>query len=579
MAKWILKNSKVDIGLMATTLNISKTTAAVLANRGIRTQADAIKYLNPELKLQYDPFCMLGMREAVELTYAAIENQQKIAVYGDYDVDGVTSTVILYKLLEYHGSDVIYYIPHREKEGYGLNKFSCKELRDRGVDLLITCDNGIAAKEEIAYAKQLGMKTIIIDHHEPPETDFPIEAEVIIDPKQRECTYPYKMLCAGGLAYKFALAFHQHTKKTFALHDEFLIFACMATFCDVVDLLDENRIIAKKGLELLNTDANTNIGLRALIREKNIDDKILTSYDIGFILGPCINASGRLEIASMAVDLFITSDTQEAAILAKQLSDLNEERKKMTVDAVNRALQGLEKYESSSVLVIYDETIHESIAGIVAGKIKDTVYKPTIVLTKGEEFIKGSARSIESYNIFEEMSACKYLFERFGGHAMAAGLSIKSENISLLDTFLNENCKLTTEDFVEVIRIDKELPLDEITYNLACELDYLRPFGKANKEPLLGLKGAKVTRIDLLGANKQTVRFTFSIDGTNRTIKGVCFNKFEKLKVLLETKYSMELTHGMLSTDKYITLDIIYSIEINEYNGNTFVQIIVKDFR
>ncbi|MDE6357472.1 MAG: DHH family phosphoesterase, partial [Eubacteriales bacterium] len=359
-------------------------------------------------------------------------------VYGDYDVDGVTSTVILYKGLKKIGADVIHYIPDREEEGYGLNKEAIDEIRNIGVSLILTCDNGIASIDEIKYIKEMKMDIIVLDHHEPryielengeKEDIIPI-ADAIVNPKQKSCTYPFKALCAGGISYKFIKGFYEYIEVD-ENFDEYLTFASIATICDIVDLLDENRIIAKKGLEILNNNKKINKGLYEIIKLNNLEEKQIDEGDYGFKIGPCINASGRLESALKAVELFTEEDDKKIKILAEELIQLNNERKELTSKAVEEILISVENsdYKNDKVLVIYNPELHESIAGIVAGRIKEKYYKPTFVITKSKDGAKGSGRSIPTYNMFEEMLKCQEFFTKFGGHKMAAGLSLKEENI------------------------------------------------------------------------------------------------------------------------------------------------------
>ena len=371
-------------------------------------------------------------------------------LFRSYDVDGVTSTAIWYKVLKYCGGDVIYYIPHRQKEGYGLNLEAIEELHNNGIELLLTCDNGISAIEEVKKAKQFDMTVVVIDHHEPAfdenGNDILPEADAIVDPKQKSCLYPFKMLCAGGICYKLALLFLKRQNiQNDVLEQECLHMATLATVCDIVDLMEENRIIVKKGL---NTMAQTtNVGLKALLAQTNLCGKQLTEYHIGFIIGPCVNAAGRLETAKTAVALFCETDEKKAQEYATNLAEQNNSRKDMTKKATEQIIKEIEQKNNlnEKVFVLYQQNVHESIAGIVAGRIKEKFYRPTIIITKSENMAKGSGRSIEGYNMFEELYACKELFSKFGGHTMAAGLSLPYENINILREKLNNACKLTQQ--------------------------------------------------------------------------------------------------------------------------------------
>lgn len=569
MAKWLLRRNSANIELMSGALNISPIFSYILANRGLRTKKDALAYLKPDISCMHDPFLMKDLKKAIDIILKSISSKERMVIYGDYDADGVMSTVILYKTLKLIGADVDYYIPHREKEGYGLNNDTAMKLIDAAYDVVITCDNGISALDEVALLKKYGVKVIIIDHHEPGfvedengnKTDVCPCADAVIDPKQQACGYPFTHMCAGGLAFKFAAAVFTYLKRTFTLCDELIVLAAIATICDIVDLTGENRVIVKRGLELINSTRN--IGLKALITEKQLQYKNITPYHVGFIIGPCINATGRLDSAAIAVKLFLSDDPDEAFGLAGRLSVINDERKNMTTQAVSAVSKQIEAIKDNKVLVVYNETIHESIAGIVAGKIKETYFKPTIVITKSESACKGSGRSIEGYNMFEALFSCRSLLERFGGHYMAAGLSIKEENIERLSAELNRCCTLTDDDFMKTVRIEKELMLSEVTKELAFELSRMEPFGKENREAVFGTKNVFVESVNFVGANKNIMQFTF-IDENDRKLRGVCFDGFENFK-------SEAL--------KNFRMDIVYSVEINEYNGNKYLQLNIKDFR
>ncbi len=579
MAKWLLKRTDANVSLMASTLKISEDLARVLANRGIRTKHDAIKFLNPSTKFFGDSSEMKDMELGVQIIKRSIESKEKIAIYGDYDVDGVTATAILFKSLKALGANVGFYIPHREEDGYGLTKNAIERLHLENIDCILCCDNGISAVEEVSLAKSFGMKVVIIDHHEPSET-LPI-ADAIIDPKQESCTYPFELLCAGGLCYKFSKRLFEAFETDFSLlDDELLVLAMIATFCDVVDLFGENRIIAKTGLKILNENKKVNRGLWHLLHEKEYDEKVLNGHTMGFIVGPCINASGRLESAKLSVELFTHEGSDDEVIeIAKRLVQLNEERKAITQDSVEIAIQ--EVNPEDKVIVVFNENIPESIAGIVAGRIKERFYKPTVVLTRSGRFIKGSARSIEVYNLFDELTKCRTLFEKFGGHAMAAGLTMVPENMEILKKCLNENCELEPNDFQEIIRIEKELLLDDITFELAEELQILAPYGKGNSEPLFGTKAVSPSDIRL-NKDERTLSLKFAIGNNGRALKAVYFNAVDSFKEKLRAKYDEYETDkiiGGVLRGSNLTMDIVYSISINTYMGNQSVQIQIKDCR
>lgn len=588
MSKWTLKRCKANIEKMSHDLNISEIFATVLANRNIFSRKEAQVYINPEIKFFHDCSVIDDLDKAIKLLVKSSENKEKIFVYGDYDVDGVMSTVILYKVLKKYGADVNYYIPDRVEEGYGLNKDTVIKLNDMGCNVIFACDNGISALEEIKLAKDFGMKVIILDHHEPCfsednteiRTDILPDADAIIDLKKNTCIYPFKMLCAGGLSFKFAREFIKFTNMEYDNIGELLSFAAIATICDIVDLLDENRIIVKNGLKFLNYSNNINIGLNKLIECRQIKNKEINEDTIGYIIGPCINASGRLESAKIAVELFITDDEKKAEELAVKLSMLNDERKNITNRAVEKITEEIENTDiiNDNILVIYDNSIHESIIGIAAGRIKEKYYKPTILITDSNDFAKGSARSVEGYNIFENLYKNKELYIKFGGHAMAAGLSLKHENIKILRKKLNEE---SNRNYEEIIRIDKQLDFSDISLYLAKELELMRPFGKENKNAVFATKNVKIQRINFVGKDKNIIQFVF-IDDKNFIQKGISFNGYDKFIDNIKTKLEIDefnkiITGHQKNIDLY--MDIVYCIEINNYNNMENVQLRILDFR
>lgn len=588
MKRWLLKRTKVNTAEMAKELGIRQATAAVLANRELYSRKEAREFLFGGEEAFGDPARMKDLQKGIYLIADAIQKGKKIAIYGDYDVDGVMSTSILYQTITRCGGKAVFYLPHRQKEGYGLNLKAVESLSAEQVEVLFTCDNGIAALQEIALAKEKGMTVVVLDHHEPGFTGIDAErrdilpkADAIIDPKQRDCGYPFKQMCAGGLAYKFAcLLLQEFCIQDEKLEKQLVSFGAIATVCDIVDLLGENRAIVRKGLpEIQKTE---NIGLRVLIEEAGLSDKIITDYHIGFILGPCINATGRLESGRQAVELFCTEEEKEARRLAKHLVQLNEERKQLTEEAAERADIALQESGAlqDKVFVLYDPEIHESIAGIVAGRIKDKYYHPTILITGSEEGAKGSGRSIEGYHLFEALFANRDLFTRFGGHAMAAGLSLPVENIDVLRKRLNDSCQLTEQQMIPVLRIEKSLSFAEIDLGLAKELKALAPFGKGNPSPLFGSKGIHVDRLDLIGKHKDILRLTLSEPQSGIRLSAVSFDGYGQMKDLLEKLYPNEDCDKIIKNGQLPKLlDIIYSVDINTYNGRSSVQLMIKDFR
>lgn len=587
MKKWMQKRNKADIEKMSEALNVSPTFAQVLANRGIGTYSQAKNFIEADIENMYDGYLFKDMEKGIKAVSEAVDKGVKISVYGDYDADGVMSSVILYKTLKRFTDNVVYYVPHRQKEGYGINLDSIEELYKDGVGLILTCDNGIAAIEEAKRIKELGMTLIILDHHEPAfmlkedgtrEDVIPV-AHAVIDHKQKDCDYPFKELCAGAMAYKFSkLFFEQRMEEEFP-QKEFLTFAAIATICDIVDLRDENRIIAKNGLRFIKDTEN--IGLKALLKQTGIENHSITEYHVGFIIGPCINATGRLESAEAAIELFTTENKERAEFLAQELSALNDERKFITQKGTAECFEAIENSPlcNDRVLVIYNDNIHESIAGIVAGRVKEKYYKPTIVITRSEEMAKGSARSIEGYNIFEELLKQRDLFHKFGGHPMAAGLSLLEENIDVLRKRLNDECLLTKEEMTPVLRIEKALEINEINLDLAQELLLAAPFGKDNPSPIFGTKSAFAEKVFLIGKNKNILKMSLRDTKTGTRVDAVDFGGYECFMEECVKLYGEEKAENIIKGLEGIKLDIVYSISINSYMGMDSVSLHIKDFR
>ncbi|MFC0905650.1 single-stranded-DNA-specific exonuclease RecJ [Clostridium sp. MT-14] len=589
-AKWMLRRCRKDIKAIAKKSGISEITAQILVNRGIVDEREIENFINPSIHKLLNPMLMKDMGKGTDIIYRAIRENKSIAIYGDYDVDGIISTYILYRGLLRCGAKVKYHIPDRITEGYGMNIHSVEQLKNEGIEVIITCDNGISALDQIERAKELGVTVVVTDHHNIPfdvddskqgEKKFLIPpADAVIDPKQKNCSYPFKQLCGAGIAFKFVQVLY----KKFGIKEEeayaFIEYAAIGTICDVVDLLGENRIIAKNGLKMLNNTGNP--GIRALIKETSLDGKIINSYHIGFIIGPCINATGRLDSASVALELLLCRNSAEAQKLAKKLHELNIQRQHMTNDSLNAVV---EKVENSSlkkdkVLVVHRDDIHESIVGIVAGRLKEKYNVPSIVITKSADQSKGSGRSIEGYNMFEELLKCRELMNKFGGHPLAAGLSINTENIDKLRKKLNENCNLTDEDIVPKIRIDKRLPLENVSFKMLEDVEKLQPFGKGNPEPVFGEKNIDVFRVYFLGKDKNVLKLFCRLKKSLKKIDAVDFNGGKKFKELVMERYGDKKGNEILNNKfRSIKMDFIFSPSINEFNGNKSIQIIVKDFR
>ncbi len=588
MAKWRIRNPKANIPKMVEEFGISEIFATVLANRDILTARKLNTYLYTDNMFFYNALDMKDMEKSFIKIIEAISKNELICIYGDYDVDGVTSTVILYKALKHIGANVIYYIPDREEEGYGLNISAINEVIKKGVDIIFTCDNGIASIEEVKYIKENNIDIIILDHHEPrflEEDNNKIEilpnADAIINPKQLNCEYKFKALSAGGISYKFVQGLYNYMEIEENL-EEYLVFASISTVCDIVDLLDENRLIVKMGLDIFNNNKQINKGLFEILKVNNIDEKVINETDYGFIIGPCINASGRLESALKAVELFTEDNEENIKKLAVELLNLNIERKELTYKAVEDIFHMIENssIKNDKVLVVYNDKIHESIAGIVAGRIKEAYYKPTFVITKSKDGAKGSGRSIPSYNMFEELLKCSDLLQKFGGHKMAAGLSLTYENVDIFRNIINQNCMLSSEDLQETITIDKALKFSDITLDLAKELYKMKPIGKENKGAIFATKNVEIKNIRFVGKENNIIQLTL-YDGISN-IRAISFDGYNKfLDILKQSICDDEIEKLILGIKKVIDLklDVVYSIEVNIFNDIENVQLILKDFR
>jgi single-stranded-DNA-specific exonuclease len=599
---WEIRQTDADVKKMAEVLGVSEMTARVLANRGVRSKHAAIKYLRPSLEHCRDAEEMADMAKAAKIIARAKNAQAKTVIFGDYDVDGVMGITILYKTLKKFGfENVSYYVPKRDDEGYGLSMKSVERLCiDHGAKLIITCDNGISASYEIARAKELGAAVVVFDHHEPPFTenngvreDIIPAAAAVVNPKRKDCAYPFKHLCAAAVAYKFAEYFHRVNGAEFTDRNEFLALTAVATHCDIVDLTGENRILAKIGADIINSGDYGNIGLKTLLAERGLSDKKVGDYEIGFIIGPCINASGRVASARTAVELFTAKDGSEQAGVAKALAlelvGYNNERKILTAEAAETALllAAGDEHRDDKILVLYLPDAHESIAGIVAGRVRESRNRPAIVFTKstGDNILKGSGRSTEAYNIFEGLFRVRHLFVKFGGHAMAAGISMPFENLGELRKVLNENCVLTEDDFIQRLRADAEISINEITINTAREIENLSPFGKGNERPLFCAFGVLTEQIDVIGENRQSLRFTFTRGGDGSRsearpearLKAVWFNKLDEFCEVLRSAGTTEkmidaFTAGVVRK-LAVKLDIAFTVGLNEYKGGVSEQL------
>ena len=541
--KWLLRNKKVDLKAMSEKYKISQLLCKLMVNRDIIDENIINSYINPVYQYLHSPKTMKDVVIAVDIIKRKIQENKKIRIIGDYDVDGIISVFILYTALKKCGANVDYEIPDRIKDGYGINENIVKVAYDEGVDTIITCDNGISAIDQIQYAKDLGLTVIVTDHHDVPfieedgvRTFLSSQADAIINPKQIECEYKFKSICGACVACKLMEALYEEIGMDKEECYKLIEFVAIATVCDVVDLIDENRIFVKNGLEMLNNSKN--IGINALKKACGLEDKEITAYHLGFVIGPCLNASGRLDSAKKGLELLLMEDDEEAKNLAQEIVDLNDARKNMTKEGVDRAINIIDSTDinNDKILVVYIPDIHESLAGIVAGRVKEKYNKPTIILTKSEEGVKGSARSIEEYNMFEGLLACKELLDKFGGHPMAAGLSLQEDKVDELRIALNNKCELTDEDLTRKIMIDSSLPLEYLNLHLIEELNVLEPFGKGNAKPVFGVRDAKITKAMLLGKDKNVLKLKL-LTNNNITIDAMIFNDLENFESKIIEKY------------------------------------------
>lgn len=590
MAKWMVAAKKADFNKIAQDYGITPVLARIMRNRELTEDEDIRRFLHGSLKDLHNPFLMKNMEQAAAILLAKIEKGVPIRIIGDYDVDGICATYILLRGLKVLGAKVDRVIPHRMKDGYGLNDSLIEDAHKDGVDTIVTCDNGIAAAPQIAMANGLGMTVVVTDHHEVPyeendgERRFMLPpAAAVVNPKQEDCTYPFPFICGAVVAMKLVLALSEKSgrseEETNRLRDELLPFAALATVCDVMELRDENRMIVKYGLQMM---ADTeNLGLKALLQATGIEQKEVTPYHAGYILGPCLNATGRLDTAARALSLFETTKWQEAVSIAADLKTLNDSRKKMTEDGVKQAITQVEETDlkDDRVLVVYLPDCHESLAGIIAGKVREKFGKPAFVLTKGEEGIKGSGRSIEAYSMYEEMTGCKELFTRYGGHKMAAGLSMAGEDEMIqFRQRINANCTLTEEDFEEIIHIDVPMPLSYAGKDFIRELSLLEPFGVGNKKPLFAQKNVKLLNGRIMGKNQNVGKYTIT-DETDRIYEMIYFGDIEKWNTFLTEKFGQENTDALYSgrkpaNDMFFTL--AYYPDLNYFGGRESVQIVMQ---
>lgn len=574
MEKWFVAMKKADFNGIAEKYQISPIIARLMRNRDVIGDEAIDFYLNGTVENLYDGLLMKDMDRAVDILKEKIEEGKKIRVIGDYDIDGVNATYILQQGLAGLGADVDTDIPDRIKDGYGLNQMLIDRALEDDVDTIITCDNGIAAMNEIAYGKENGMTIVVTDHHEVPYLEENGEkkyllppADAVVDPHRADCEYPFKGLCGAAVAYKLVEVLYRVSGKSEQevehLQERLMENVAIATIGDVMDLVGENRVFVKKGLELLKTTKNE--GLHALMQCTGVDTANLNTYHIGFVIGPCINAGGRLDTAKRALELLNASNRREAVTLAADLKELNDSRKEMTEEGVEEAVRQIESssWKDDQVLVVYLPECHESIAGIIAGRIKERYYRPTFVLTKGETGVKGSGRSIEAYDMFAEMSRCRELFTKFGGHKLAAGLSLEEEKVEVFRKRINELADLTEEDLQMKVSIDMRLPFPYINEELIHELKILEPFGKGNGKPLFAESKLRVIQPRIFGKNRNVLKCRLE-DQQGNQMEAVYFGEVEDCLRQMEKKQIMSFT---------------YYPSINEYMGRRTIQLTIVNYQ
>ncbi len=563
--KWMIQTKRADFNEIAREFSISPVTARIIRNRDIVGMDEIRKYLTGTLEDLYEPALLKDAEKAADIIREKVLEQKKIRIIGDYDIDGVCSTYILFSALKRIGGQVDYEIPDRIKDGYGINEMLIEAAGADGVDTILTCDNGIAASNEIAKAKELGMTVVITDHHEVLKIDgneiIP-QADAVVDPKQQACHYPNPEICGGVVAWKFVKVLYRLFHIPEKEWEDMLEFAAIATVGDVMRLQDENRIIVKYGLKKIASTSN--IGLRKLVEKNNLDIHHLSAYHIGFVIGPCLNAGGRLQTAKLALKLLLSENEEEADRLAEELKELNDVRKDMTQEGTRQAEELVDQfYSEDKVLVVYLPDCHESLAGIIAGRLREHYQKPSLVITKSEDGAKGSGRSIEAYHMFNGLVEVRDLLTKFGGHPMAAGFSLRVEDIDEFRRRLNENAKLTPEDFVQKIWIDVPMPLEYISEDLIQELEKLEPFGQGNEKPQFAQKNLRIKGYRVMGKNRNAVKLSL-VTEQGYPMEGLWFGDGDEFEQQVQGHQQM---------------DAIYYPGINEYNGNRSIQIVIKNYQ
>lgn len=572
MEKWVVMRKGAPFREIAEKYEINPIIARLIRNRDVVGDEAIRLYLNGTITDLHDGLLMKDMNKAVDILLEKIQDRKKIRVIGDYDIDGINATYILLEGLRALGAKVDIDIPDRMRDGYGLNRTLIDRAYVEQVDTIVTCDNGIAASEEIAYGKNLGMTIVVTDHHEVPYEEIDgvrnyriPSADAVVDPKQQDCEYPFKELCGAAVAYKLIEAMFEVSGKEVEDVDFLMENVAIATVGDVMDLVGENRIFVKQGLEMLKRTQN--LGLKALIECTKIQVEHLSAYHIGFVLGPCLNASGRLDTAKRALELLCAKTKREADILAGDLKALNDSRKDLTAQAVEEAIAQIEDsvLKEDKVLVVYLPDCHESLAGIVAGRIRERYYKPAIILTKAEDGLKGSGRSIDAYHMYEALNECKHLLTKFGGHKLAAGLSLKETDWQEFRTVLNQKAMLTEEDLIPKIGIDMQLPFQYINEELIQQLGLLEPFGKGNNKPVFVEKDLEILNSRIFGKNQNVLKMQVR-DMGGQIMDAVYFGDVQKF-----LRYYEEKTEH--------TAAFTYYPSVNEYEGRRNLQIIIQNYR
>ena len=586
MQQWVVINKRADFKAISEKYHIDQVTARIIRNRDVVEDEDIRIFLQGGMADLHNPHLLKDGDKLAEILAQKISEQKSIRIIGDYDIDGVMSTYILKTALERAGAVVSIQIPDRIRDGYGLNVNLVDQAYEEGIDTILTCDNGISALSEIAHAKELGMTVLVTDHHEIPFEEVDgvrvykqSIADAIVNPHQAECAYPYKFLCGAAVAWKVVCLLYETLGIGFEAAEDLLENVAFATVGDIMPLTGENRILVKEGLKRIHKTKN--VGMRALIAQCGLEKEQIDAFHFGFVLGPCINASGRLDTAKRAIELFFAGNEAEAAVIANELVVLNAERKELTQEGVEAAIRFCEENhcEKDKVLVIYLPEVHESIAGIIAGRIREKYYKPVFVLTNAEEGAKGSGRSIEEYSMYEEMCKCQELLTKFGGHPMAAGLSLPVENIEAFRQKINALATLTEAELVPKVRIDVPMPLDYVTMDLVQELSILAPFGKDNGKPVFADKNLAVRRMTVMGKNKNVLKLALITNG-GKQVTGIYFGDVEGFLSYLEGKYGKtEVEAAMREMSNAIRLSMVYFPKINSFRGVDEIQFEIQYYQ